>query len=195
VPANPPAQPGHWVHLICYDAATLRAHLTALQDAALSESAADLDSVRDHLAQVVSRALEPAHELVWASCHRLYTVRVVLLFAVRDPAGQLSALAGLPELAIGGLDDHATMDLLASLEPGDRLVCTKLDRIGRSVRNLMDVSNLLRERGVDLVCLDQPIDTMTAQGKLFFTILAAFAEFSVISTRRDGHLPEVRAAA
>ncbi len=74
----------------------LRGYLTALQDAALSESAADLDSVRDHLAQVVSRALEPAHELGWVSCHRLYTGRVVLLFAVRDPAGQLSALAGLP---------------------------------------------------------------------------------------------------
>ena len=36
---------------------------------------------------------------------RLYAERVVLLFAVREPAGQLPALAGLPELAIGGLDD------------------------------------------------------------------------------------------
>ena len=41
----------------------------------------------------------------------------------------------------------------------------------------MDVSGLLQERGVDLVCLDQPIDTTSPQGKLFFTILAAFAEF------------------
>jgi DNA invertase Pin-like site-specific DNA recombinase len=50
-------------------------------------------------------------------------------------------------------------------------------RIGRSVRNLMAMSSLLQERGVDLVCLDQPIDTISPQGKLFFTILAAFAEF------------------
>ena len=66
---------------------------------------------------------------------------------------------------------------LDRLEAGDTLVATKLDRIGRSVRNLMDVSSLLRGRGVDLVCLDQPIDTTSPQGKLFFTILAAFAEF------------------
>ena len=49
---------------------------------------------------------------------RLYAERVVLLFAVREPAGQLSALAGLPELAIGGLDEGAALELLASLAPG-----------------------------------------------------------------------------
>jgi DNA invertase Pin-like site-specific DNA recombinase len=43
--------------------------------------------------------------------------------------------------------------------------------------------------------LDQGIDTSTAIGRMFFHILDAIAEFSVISTRRDGHLPEVRAAA
>jgi DNA invertase Pin-like site-specific DNA recombinase len=78
---------------------------------------------------------------------------------------------------------------LDRLEPGDTLVCTKLDRIGRSVRNLIDVSSLLRERGVDLVCLDQPIDTTSPQGKLFFTILAAFAEFErdlIRERTRDG---------
>ena len=53
----------------------------------------------------------------------------------------------------------------------------------------MDVSNLLRDRGVDLVCLDQPIDTTSPQGKLFFTILAAFAEFErdlIRERTRDG---------
>ena len=49
---------------------------------------------------------------------RLYAERVVLLFAVRDPAGELPALAGLPELVIGGLDEHAALELLASLAPG-----------------------------------------------------------------------------
>ena len=75
------------------------------------------------------------------------------------------------------------------LEAGDTLVCTRLDRIGRSVRNLMDVSSLLQQRGVDLVRLDQPIDTTSPQGKLFFTILAAFAEFErdlIRERTRDG---------
>ena len=49
---------------------------------------------------------------------RLYAERMVLLFAVREPTGQLSALAGLPELAVGALDDGAALELLASLAPG-----------------------------------------------------------------------------
>src|SRR5271157_2202768 len=49
---------------------------------------------------------------------RLYAERVVLLFAVREPAGQVPALAGLSELAIGGLDEGAALELLASLAPG-----------------------------------------------------------------------------
>ena len=49
---------------------------------------------------------------------RLYAEQVVLLFAVREPADPLPALAGLPELVIGGLDDQAALDLLASLVPG-----------------------------------------------------------------------------
>ena len=49
---------------------------------------------------------------------RLYAERVVLLLAVREPDGQLPALAGLPELAVGGLDEDAALELLASLAPG-----------------------------------------------------------------------------
>ena len=49
---------------------------------------------------------------------RLYAERVVLVFAVREPAGELPALAGLPELAVGGLDEAAALELLASLAPG-----------------------------------------------------------------------------
>jgi AAA ATPase domain len=55
---------------------------------------------------------------------RLYAERVVLLFAVRDPAGPLPEaagapeLAGLPELAVGGLEADAALELLASLTPG-----------------------------------------------------------------------------
>jgi len=48
---------------------------------------------------------------------RLYAERVVLLLAVREPADQLSALVGLPELAVGGLDERAALDLLSSLAP------------------------------------------------------------------------------
>ena len=49
---------------------------------------------------------------------RLCAERVVLLFAVREPTGQVSALVGLPELVLGGLGETAALELLASLTPG-----------------------------------------------------------------------------
>jgi DNA invertase Pin-like site-specific DNA recombinase len=74
-------------------------------------------------------------------------------------------------------------------------VITKLDRLGRSLEHLIDLSAQLHERGVDLVVLDQSIDTSTAMGRMFFQILGSIAEFCVISTGRDAALPDVRAAA
>jgi DNA invertase Pin-like site-specific DNA recombinase len=48
---------------------------------------------------------------------------------------------------------------------------------------------------VDLVVLDQGIDTSTAMGRMFFHILGAVAEFSVISTRRGAEVPALGVAA
>jgi len=72
---------------------------------------------------------------------------------------------------------------------GDQLVVTKLDRLGRSLEHLIDLSNDLHTRGVDLVVLDQGIDTSTAVGRMFFQILGSIAEFehALMSERtRDG---------
>ncbi len=64
-------------------------------------------------------------------------------------------LARRPEL------DNA---LLVARRPGDQLVITKLDRLGRSLEHLISVSKDLSSRGVDLVVLDQGLDTSTAVG-------------------------------
>lgn len=79
--------------------------------------------------------------------------------------------------------------LLVARRPGDQLVVTKLDRLGRSLDNLIRLSQELQDRGVDLVVLDQNIDTSTPVGKMFFHMIGAVAEFeaALASERtRDG---------
>jgi DNA invertase Pin-like site-specific DNA recombinase len=60
---------------------------------------------------------------------------------------------------------------------GDTLVITKLDRLARSTRDLLNITNKLDSKGVALKVLDQNIDTSTATGKLMLTMLGAIAEF------------------
>lgn len=79
--------------------------------------------------------------------------------------------------------------LLSANRSGDQLVVTKLDRLGRSLENLIDLSKTLQERGVDLVVLDQGIDTSSPAGWMFFQIIGSIAEFehALMSERtRDG---------
>lgn len=65
----------------------------------------------------------------------------------------------------------------------------KLDRLGRSLEHLIRLSRDLQGRCVDLVVLDQGIDTSTAVGRMFFQIIGSIAEFehALMSERtRDG---------
>src|SRR5262245_65313370 len=71
---------------------------------------------------------------------------------------------------------EALMDAVHRREV-DALVCTKLDRLGRSVPHLCEVASKLRAAGVRLVVLDQAIDTETATGELLFHVLGAVAQF------------------
>ncbi len=67
--------------------------------------------------------------------------------------------------------------MLDQLRPGDTLVVWRLDRLGRSLRHLIDTVNELAERGVAFRSLTEHIDTSTPGGKLIFHIFAALAEF------------------
>jgi DNA invertase Pin-like site-specific DNA recombinase len=63
-----------------------------------------------------------------------------------------------------------------SLREGDTLVVWKLDRLGRSVKNLVDLVGELRRQGVQLKSLTDAIDTGTAFGRFFFHVMASLAE-------------------
>jgi DNA invertase Pin-like site-specific DNA recombinase len=66
---------------------------------------------------------------------------------------------------------------MAALEEGDVLKATNLDRIGRSLKNLLDVFDDLSARGVVVVLLDQGIDTSTREGQLMLQIMGAIAQY------------------
>lgn len=98
--------------------------------------------------------------------------------------------------ASGKLERRPELDkALDYLREGDQLVITKLDRLGRSTKHLLDLAGQFRARSIDLAVLNLGIDTRTAAGNLFFTILSAFAEFEreLISERTLDGLAAARA--
>lgn len=65
---------------------------------------------------------------------------------------------------------------LDSLETGDTFLIYRIDRLSRSVRQLINLEADLRERNIHLKIIHENIDTSTAMGRLIFNILATFAE-------------------
>jgi len=68
-------------------------------------------------------------------------------------------------------------EALSHLRAGDTLVVWRLDRLGRSLRHLIDTITKLHDRGVGFKSLQENIDTTTSGGKLIFHIFGSLAEF------------------
>lgn len=82
------------------------------------------------------------------------------------------------ERCSGARADRPVLEkLLEDLKPGDTLVVTRLDRLGRSLPHLLAVVNGLAARGIGFECLHQPVSTTDATGRLVLAILGALAEF------------------
>src|SRR3989440_6392590 len=81
------------------------------------------------------------------------------------------------------------------LRAGDSLVVWRLDRLGRSLRHLIEVVTALEKRGIGFKSLTESIDTTTSGGKLIFHIFGALAEFerNLIKERTQAGLQAARA--
>ena len=89
-----------------------------------------------------------------------------------------------------GLDE-----MLNNLRKGDIVIVYKLDRLGRSLRHLVELINDFSDRGVGLKSLNDPVDTTSAQGRLITNLFASIAEFEreLIQERTKAGLDAARA--
>jgi len=74
-------------------------------------------------------------------------------------------------------DRKGLADLLEYARQGDTLVVWRLDRLGRSLRHLIEVITDLERRGIAFRSLSENIDTSTASGQLLFNIMGSLAQF------------------
>lgn len=120
----------------------------------------------------------------------------------QDAALQIDALtaAGCYRVFVdtisGSLDHRPELEkLMNQLRPGDTLVVWRLDRLGRSIRHLIDQLQILSERGVGFRSLQETIDTTSSGGRLVFHVFAALAEFErdLIRERTHAGLAAARA--
>ena len=83
--------------------------------------------------------------------------------------------------------------LLDHLRPGDLVVVTRLDRLARSTRDLLDVAERIQDAGAGLKSLAEPwADTTTPAGRMVMTVFAGIAEFErslIIERTRSGREP------
>ena len=96
----------------------------------------------------------------------------------------------------GKIKDRPALDeALNFMRKGDTLVVWKLDRLGRSLKHLIEIINNLMDNGMYFMSLQEKIDTTSTSGKLIFHIFAALAEFEreIISERTKAGLKAARA--
>ena len=82
------------------------------------------------------------------------------------------------ETGTGSIRNRPELDnLLTYLRENDTVVVVKLDRLSRSLRDLLDLTDRIHSVGADLQSLSEAIDTTTSSGKLMFHIFGILAEF------------------
>ncbi len=87
------------------------------------------------------------------------------------------------------------MRALKRLSSDDVLIVWKLDRLGRSMRHLIELTTMFDDKGIGFRSLSDAIDTSTPGGKLYFHLMGAFAEFerNLISERTKAGMAAAKA--
>lgn len=109
----------------------------------------------------------------------------------QDRAEQTAELAGAgcERIFTGDAGHDMLTACLDSMRPGDTLVVPRLDRLSRSLRDLVTTVAGLRRRDIGFVSLHEGLDTTTADGRLVFHVFTALAEFIrevIAAGTRDG---------
>lgn len=100
------------------------------------------------------------------------------------------------EVVSGAKSDRPVLNnLIKQLKNGDVLVVWKLDRLGRSLKHLVELVHVLMQNNIGLCSLNDSIDTTTPKGRLIFNIFATLAEFErdMIRERTQPGLSAARA--
>jgi DNA invertase Pin-like site-specific DNA recombinase len=112
------------------------------------------------------------------------------LDAQKDALLRAGATKIFVEKITGTKASRPELDLMRQmLRQGDTVLITRIDRLGRSAKDLLNIVSDFESRGVNLKVIEQNIDTSSNEGKLFFTMVAAFAEFEhsmMVSRTKDG---------
>jgi DNA invertase Pin-like site-specific DNA recombinase len=95
----------------------------------------------------------------------------------------------------GKVDRPGLQDVFKFAREGDTVLVWRLDRLGRSLKHLIEMVTQLNERGIGFRSLQEAIDTTTSGGKLVFQIFGALAEFerNLIRERTQAGLEAARA--
>ncbi len=113
-----------------------------------------------------------------------------------DDLGKAGCQKIYKEVVSGSKTERVVLEeVLRNLRSGDVLVIWKLDRLGRSLKHLIELVAQLIERGIGLQSLNDPLDTTSSQGRLIFNIFASLAEFErdLIRERTQAGLSAARA--
>lgn len=113
----------------------------------------------------------------------------------REALERAGANAIFEEKASGTKRDGRTelQKVLSVLGEGDALVVTRLDRLGRSIRDLANIAHEIEQAGAHLKVIEQSVDTSTAAGRAFYGMLAVFAAFET-DVRRERQLEGIAMA-